>query len=90
MKGFLRNRLFGYSTDSNNSEGAILPWIAGNDTGARTPGGWGTAVSDHGNLKRLLLLYSKSCFPKSEMLKGFIFDILVFIFRYRKDVKVSP
>ena len=80
----LRNRLFGYSTAYNNSEGAILSWIAGTDTGARTPGGWGTAVSGHGNLKRFLLLYSKSCFPESEMLKGFTFDILVFIFRNRK------
>ena len=80
----LCNRLFGYSTAYNNSEGAILSWIAGNDTGAQTPGGWGTAVSGHRNLKRFLLLYSESCFPESEMLKGFTFDILVFIFRNRK------
>ena len=46
----LRNRLFGYSTVNNNSEGVILSWIAGADTGERTPGGWGTAVSGHGHL----------------------------------------
>ena len=44
------NRLFCYSTVSDNSEGAILSWIAGTDTGEQTPGGWGTAVSGHGNL----------------------------------------
>ena len=44
--------------------------------------------SGNGNLKRVLLLYSKSCFPGSEMLKGFTFDILVFVFRYRKCVRV--
>ena len=63
----LRNRLFGYSTAYNNSEGAILSWIAGADTGEQTPGGWGTAISGNGNLKRLLLLYSKSYFPEPEM-----------------------
>ena len=41
-------------------------------------------ISGHRNLKSFLLLYSKSCFPESEMLKGFTFDILVFIFRNRK------
>ena len=63
----LCNRLFGYSTVNNNSEGAILSWIAGNDTGVQTPGGWGTAVSGHGNLKRFLLIYTRLWFPKPEM-----------------------
>ncbi len=52
----LRNRLFGYPTVNNNSEGAILSWIAGVATGEQTPGGWGTAVSGHGNLERFCFL----------------------------------
>jgi len=37
-----RNRLFGYTTVNNYSEGVILSWIAGADTTARTRagGGW--------------------------------------------------
>ena len=67
MKGFLCNRVLGYTTDSNNTEGATLSWIAGADTGEQTPGGWGTAVSRHGNLKRFLLIYTRLWFPKPEM-----------------------
>ena len=73
MKRLLCNRLFGYSTVSNNSEGAILSWIAGADTGERTPGGWGTAVSGHGNLKRFLLIYTRLCFPDTKNFKGYDF-----------------
>ena len=65
----LRNRLFGYTTVNNYSEGAILSWIAGADTGERMPGGWGTAVSEHGNLKRFLFIYPRLCFPGPEMCK---------------------
>ena len=66
MKGFLCNRVLGYTTDSNNTEGAILSWIAGADTGIQTPGGWGTTFSGNGNLKRFLLIYTRLCFPKPE------------------------
>ena len=69
----LCNRLFGYSTVNNNSEGAILSWIAGADTGERTPGGWGTAVSGHGNLKKFLLLCFKSCFSDTKNFKDFAY-----------------
>ena len=68
----LRNRLFGYSTAYNKSEGAILSWIAGTDTGVQTPGGWGAAVSGHGNLKRLLFIYPTLYFPTRKILKVMI------------------
>ena len=36
-------------------------------------GGWGTAVSGHGNLKRFLLILPKLCFPATENFKGYDF-----------------
>ena len=37
---------------------------------------------------KVLLMYTRLCFPKPEMQKGVTFDILVFVFRYRKCEKV--